>query len=129
MSEEEAIRDLMSEYCHLIDDERFEDFMELFTEDAVVTAKIAGTTYRGRQEIRGFLENQPPEKRGLHVTVNHRVQVNGDTATAQADFFVVVPRAGGLHFMSMGRYDDQLVRQDGRWRFRVRHVNTRHMVQ
>lgn len=126
MSDEEAIRDLMSQYCHLIDDERFEEFTELFTEDAVVTAKLAKKTYTGRQEIRGFLENQPPEKRGLHVTVNHRVHVDGDTARAAADFFVIVTRPDGLHVMGMGRYDDRIVRQDGKWRFAERHVLTRY---
>lgn len=126
MSDEEAIRDLMAEYCHLVDDERFEEFSQLFTEDAVVTAKLAGTTYRGREEIRGFLEGQPPHKRGLHVTVNHRVHVDGDTARAAADFFVIVPRPQGLHLLSMGRYDDRIVREEGRWRFAERHVLTRH---
>lgn len=126
MSDEEAIRDLMAEYCHLIDDERFDDFARLFTEDAVVTAKLAGKTYRGRDEIRGFLAGQPPHKRGLHVTVNHRIDVEGDTATAAADFFVIVQRPEGLHLLSMGRYDDRIVRREGRWVFAERHVLTRY---
>lgn len=122
----EAIRDLMSQYCHLVDDERFEDFAELFTEDAVVTAKVAGTTYRGPAEIRGFLEGQPAHRRGLHVTVNHRIAVDGDSATATADFFVIARRPEGLHLFAMGRYDDRLVRGGGRWRFAERHVLTRY---
>jgi ketosteroid isomerase-like protein len=126
MSDEEAIRNLMADYCQLVDDERFDAFAELFTDDAVVTAKLAGTTYRGPDEIRGFLERQPPHKRGLHVTVNHHIEVDGDAARASADFFVVVSRPEGLHLLGMGRYDDELVRQGGRWKFKVRHVNTRY---
>lgn len=128
MSDHEAIRDLMSEYCHLLDDQNFEELAELFTEDAVVTAKIAAKTFEGRDQIRGYLEGQPPHKRGIHVTVNHRVHIEegANAANAAADFFVIVERPHGLHLLAMGRYNDRIVRQDKRWLFAERHILTRY---
>jgi len=119
---------VLAEYCHSVDEGRFDDFEKLFTEDAVVTARLAGTTYRGPAEIRGFLEVQPPEMRGLHATVNPDIAVEGDAATVRADFFVLVPRANGAVVGAWGFYHDRLVRNGDRWLFQERQVDTRWRV-
>jgi hypothetical protein len=124
VSEWTLIQNLLAEYCHAVDEGRFDDFERLFTGDAVVTARLAGATYRGPAEIRSFLEGQPPAMRGLHVTVNPDIVIDGDDATVRADFFVLVPRAGATVIGAWGWYRDRLTRQDGRWRFRERHVET-----
>jgi SnoaL-like domain len=119
-----GIQQVLAEYCHAIDESRFEDFEELFTEDAVVTARLAGTIYRGPSEIRAFLEAQPPEMRGLHVTVNPNIEVDGPDGRVRADFFVIVPRGEGVVVGAWGRYRDRLRYENGRWLFRERRIET-----
>ena len=123
-SEWTLIQNLLAEYCHAVDEGRFDDFERLFTDDAIVTARLAGATYRGPSEIRSFLEGQPPSMRGLHITVNPDIVVDGDDATVRADFVVLVPRAGATVVGAWGWYRDRLKRQDGRWQFQERHVET-----
>ena len=120
----QQVQRVLSEYCHAVDEGRFDDFERLFFDDAVVTARLAGTTYRGPSEIRGFLEAQPPEMRGLHVTTNPDIIIDGDTARVRADFFVLVPRDGGSVVGAWGWYRDSLGRHDDRWLFRERHIET-----
>jgi hypothetical protein len=55
--------------------------------------------------------------RGLHLTGVSRIDVNGDTATARSQVLFV--RAGSLE-LRPARYDDELVRDGGGWRFRRR---------
>ena len=120
----ERVQRVLSEYCHTVDEGRFDEFETLFFDDAVVTARLAGTTYRGPSEIRGFLEAQPAEMRGLHVTVNPDIVIDGDDARVRADFFVLVPRSGGSVVGAWGFYRDRLGRHGDRWLFRERHIET-----
>jgi ketosteroid isomerase-like protein len=118
------IQRVLAEYCHAADEFRFDDFEALFTPDAIVTALLAGKTYHGPTEIRGFLEKQPAEMQGLHVTVNPSVTVGGDEARVRADFFVLVTRGDSSVVGAWGRYRDRLVRRGDKWLFAERHVET-----
>jgi 3-phenylpropionate/cinnamic acid dioxygenase small subunit len=122
------IRNLLSEYCHSIDERLFDDFEQLFTTDAVVTPKLAGTTYRGPAEIRAWLEAQPPPMRGLHTTTNPNIVVDGDDATVRADFMVYVTRGESSVVGAWGFYRDRLRRVDGRWLFAERQIETQWRV-
>jgi hypothetical protein len=120
----EQVQKVLSEYCHAVDEGRFDDFETLFFDDATVTARLAGTTYRGPSQIRGFLEAQPAEMRGLHVTVNPDIVIEGDEARVRADFFVLVPRAGSSVVGAWGWYRDRLGRHEDGWLFRERRIET-----
>ena len=124
VDDQAEIQRVLAEYCHAADEFRFDDFEALFTSDAIVTALLAGKTYRGPAEIRAFLEKQPAEMRGLHVTVNPSVTVSGNEARARADFFVLVTRGDSSVVGAWGRYRDRLVRRGDRWLFAERHVET-----
>lgn len=121
MSDLEQIRNTLARYCHLIDDGRFDDWAELFTPDG--TFSVLGQTYRGRDEIKGFIGGAlTPERRGKHITANSAIEVQGDTARAWSDIIFFSPAGSGLGITAAGRYEDRLVRQDGRWRFAARDV-------
>ena len=53
---------------------------------------------------------------------NFVITVNGDTATAWSRWAFVVPnqQGGGAAISQAGRYDDELVRENGRWKFKKR---------
>jgi hypothetical protein len=66
-----------------------------------------------------------------HVTTNYEIDVRGDTATVRAFFIEVVSNGANIPpgskpptIHAMGRYEDELVKQDGRWLFSKRVVVT-----
>jgi ketosteroid isomerase-like protein len=66
-----------------------------------------------------------------HVTTNYEINVKGDTATVRAFFIEVVSNGANIPpgskpptIHAMGRYDDELVRREGRWLFSRRIVVT-----
>jgi hypothetical protein len=118
------VQHVLVEYCHAIDEARFADLEPLFTEDAVMTARLAGTVYHGPSEIRSYLEAQPPGMRGLHITVNPDIVIEGDEARVRADFIVLVPRGAAVVVGAWGWYRDRLSYAGGRWLFRERRIET-----
>jgi uncharacterized protein (TIGR02246 family) len=122
MTDHEAIARVVARYCHLLDDGRWDEFADLWAEDAEFV--LGGETTRGRDAIRSSIEaTQPPERRGRHLAVNVEIEVDGDRATGLVDFmFWARDREGAAKLMFLGRYDDQLVRTDGVWRFARREI-------
>jgi len=122
VSDQEAIRRTLALYCQLCDDGRFDEWADLYTEDA--TFAVMGRTYEGRAAIQGFIEKgQPPERRGKHVCANSLIDVEGDTARAVTDYVFVARAEGSFAITSSGRYHDRLVRcPDGGWRFADRRI-------
>jgi 3-phenylpropionate/cinnamic acid dioxygenase small subunit len=117
----DQIRRTLASYCHHCDDGRFDEWQELFTDDA--TFLVMGRRHQGRPAIRAFIEaGQPPERRGKHVCANSVIDVNGDTATARTDYIFVGRTPDGLAVTSAGRYYDTLVRQEHLWLFRSREI-------
>tara|TARA_Y100001949_G_scaffold113683_1_gene96612 strand:+ start:281 stop:484 length:204 start_codon:yes stop_codon:yes gene_type:complete len=60
--DESAIRRLLADYCHLLDDGRFDEWIVLFDEDVVFT--VMGNRLRGRDEVRSFIEPTQQEMTG-----------------------------------------------------------------
>jgi uncharacterized protein (TIGR02246 family) len=119
--DEQQIRRTLSEYSQRCDDGRFDEWSDLFTDDARFV--LMGEVTEGRDAIRDYMMTVQAEgRRGMHVTTNSLIDVDGDGATATTDYLFVRPTAEGLGVIAAGRYIDQLVRDDGRWRFQVREI-------
>jgi 3-phenylpropionate/cinnamic acid dioxygenase small subunit len=117
----EAIRNLLVDYCQLCDDGRFDEWGQLFTDDATFT--VMGTTHTGRGDVQAFITAaQPPEARGRHLISQPRLNIDGDSADARTDYAFVGRTDRGLAVTSSGRYLDHLVRDGGRWRFASREI-------
>jgi 3-phenylpropionate/cinnamic acid dioxygenase small subunit len=115
---EQAIRRTLAEYCQLLDDGRFDEWVEVFSSD--VTYAVMDQTVHGRAAVRQLIEPlQPPEDRGRHMLSEPLITVDGDRATATTDYCFVAP---SLRITSAGRYHDVLVREDGRWRISSREI-------
>lgn len=118
---EEQIRRTLARYCSLCDDGRFEEWSDLFTDDA--RFHVMGRTSEGRDAIRAFIEKgQTPELRGKHVIALPLIIQDGFGGTAHAwtDFVFVNQQ---FEVSSAGRYHDRLVRGgDDRWRFLLREI-------
>jgi uncharacterized protein (TIGR02246 family) len=121
MDDLDAIRRTIALYCQLCDDGRFEEWGDLYTEDARFC--VLGKVYEGREEIRGFIERaQPAGARGKHVAANPVIDVEGDEAVARTDYVFLSRNGGSLALTSAGRYHDRLVRRGGRWLFSERRI-------
>jgi hypothetical protein len=125
MDDDYSIRRLMAVYSQLIDDGRWDEWGELFTEDAVFT--VWGQAYLGREEIVRAISGMQSGLPGKHVAFATVVELDGDRALAWTDFLGVADTGPGQWGRSYGiasaaRYYDRLTRHDGRWRFSRRDI-------
>jgi hypothetical protein len=128
MSEFEAIRRLIALYGQLLDEKRFDEWGELFEEDAVF--RVWGQTYRGREAIQREIGGMQPDAPGKHLALQPVINLDGvcdtgdtrDTARAWTDFCALSSGADGINIATIARYYDRLVRdaKTGRWRFSQR---------
>jgi hypothetical protein len=122
-----SIYQTYSRYAHAIADRRFRDWAEEFTEDGVMVNAFG--TYTGRENLYAFVTQQfSSAPRTKILWSNPLIEVNGDTATGQTEFLVVRDSAAsstGLAITHMGRYNDLLRKEGGRWLIAERRaVNT-----
>ncbi len=119
--DEDQIRRTLSEYSQRCDDGRFEEWADLFTDDARFV--LSGQVTEGRDSIRTMMAAMMlPDRRGQHVISNSLVDLDGDSATASTDYLFVRPTSEGPTIVAAGRYRDRLVRDGNRWRFRERAI-------
>jgi ketosteroid isomerase-like protein len=123
-----AIREVLERYMRYNDDRAADLIAELFDEDAIF--QVVGQLVKGREAIRVFFggdgEQPKPwtepgellkQPASVHLSSNPVIDVDGDTATSELDFFVVSRGDDGRARSSLvGRYRDHLRRlDDGRW--------------
>jgi len=119
---QQAIRDVLTRYCMLCDDGRFDEWAQLFEVGARFA--VMGKVHQGRDAIQAFIEaGQPPARRGRHAGMGSIVEVNdtGTTARAWTDFLFVSQQR---EITVVGRYHDELTLDtaDCRWRFATREI-------
>jgi len=119
LEEKDAIRELIARYCFHIDGNDFDAWANTFTEDGVF--EVEGLMkFEGRSSIREFANHIPKDDQGrtgmMHYTMNQIIDVAGERATATC--YMLILRSGTpLHADIAGRYEDELVKQNGRWLF------------
>lgn len=112
------IRNLLAEYCQLLDDGRFDEWIDLFAPD--IEFVVMGMHKHGHDELRAFIEPaQQADARGKHMISGPWIAVDGGTATVTTDF-AWVSRQGEIG--QSGRYHDRLVKDPDRWRFQRREI-------
>ena len=120
----EQIRDLVTRYNSNGDSGRFEQVMELFTDDAVMQLK--DRVCHGKDEIITIFTGTKERLRGgdtpgyvRHFTATHQIDlVDESNATGRAYYSVISP-TGLDHW---GRYLDTYRLVDDEWRFAIRKV-------
>ena len=114
IADESEIRRTIAAYCHLIDDGDFRRLAEEFTPDGSFAFGEQVATGRDAL-VAWFAKNQPPHRRGKHITTNIIVDIDGDRASARSDFLFLRRIDGVVATEAAGRYRDTFVRTDGRW--------------
>jgi uncharacterized protein (TIGR02246 family) len=123
----EQIRALFTDYGRTLDNRDFDAFGQLFARDSEYVGGGGGTT-RGPEQIAASLENvitTNASGANLHVYSNEKIEVHADGISASATSrgaFYVQDAAGGPVPLIFATYIDELVLEDGRWKFKRREV-------
>ena len=124
MSDQEEIRDLIARYAHAADDGKGSDYADLYTPDGVI--ETHGKQAVGRDQLVALIDGIY-DYSIKHMQMNTSIQLDRDDpdrATAQTDLLMLAMDPQSTWQISgCARYDDELVRQDGKWRFRRRVCN------
>jgi 3-phenylpropionate/cinnamic acid dioxygenase small subunit len=135
LEDREAIRDLIQRTALMLDGEDFGAWLELFEPDGAYELRAYSPELRRwtiwwqadravlQQLLDGVDEHVRDDAQRRHVIAVVQIEFDGDAAHAQSHFsiFRTTPEGRSSLYM-VGRYDDKLVRREGRWRYREHHV-------
>jgi hypothetical protein len=113
----EAIKKLKATYCYLCDERRFEEVIDLFTEDARLD--FGGVYYEGRQGMEAFFIQLLPAQLSfsMHMVHNPIVEVDGDTAKGKWYFEAPTTfKPDNKAFWLAGIYEEEYVRNGAEWK-------------
>ena len=119
----EEIRTLLTDYGRFLDSRDLPAYSRLFAKNGEWVGGFGSA--QGPAGILAFMEKNlgtgPNRNNSYHILSNFEIEVKGDTATAWSRWTFVVPAPDGKPVISQsGRYDDTLIREAGRWRFKRR---------
>ena len=125
----EAIRRLMLEYRACLDAKDIRGYAALFAADGEFVAGEMRAT--GPQEIFELVDGMRgtllTDRGGddVHIVANPTIDIDGDRATAASMWIYIVRGEDDVPVLSkIGSYHDELVREDGRWKFQRREAPT-----
>jgi uncharacterized protein (TIGR02246 family) len=120
--DKEEIQALLLDYGRHLDNRDFAAYSRLFAKDGEWSGGLGSVSTPAG--IQAFMEKNlgtgPNRGGNYHLLSNFVITVNGDTATAWSRWAFVIPGEKGAVISQAGRYDDTLVREDGRWKFKRR---------
>ena len=124
----EAIRRLLIAYGKHLDRRDFAAYAALFAGNGIWDGGFGAAT--GPAEIEAMMQRMiggdliEGAQRNFHVMSSFDIEVEGDRGTAWSRWtFVAQDAEGRPQILYAGRYDDELVREDGRWKFARRKVS------
>ena len=119
----EAIRQLTARYNRAFDDRDVAGWLACFTPDGQIEIVDYGRVVAGHAELEKNIRTVT--NTGRHTTTDFVIEVDGDRATQSCHLTELgpdEPSGKGFVIRRYGRYADQLVHDDGAWRFAVRQL-------
>jgi len=121
----EEIRQLFEDYVHHLDRGHFAEYAALYAKDGKM--RLGPAKADGREEIERVARESfshpdgagsDDRMGGFHIVSGPQIHLDGDTATGQVMWTVIARGEDGIPRVTMvGHHADDLVREDGRWRF------------
>ena len=114
-----AIHQLFIDYGAYLDAHDFASYASLFAEEGEVLLGPVGRA-KGPDQIKALMEGTMPpgSAQSFHVITSPVVTLDGDRAQAQVMWTVIQQDGAGRPQVGMiGHHRDELVREDGRWKF------------
>jgi 3-phenylpropionate/cinnamic acid dioxygenase small subunit len=113
---EEKIRKAIAMFCHLTDTGDFDNWVRLFVDDGCFV--LMGQEHCGHRALRAFIEeDQPPERRGMHLTTDSVISIAAGQARVSSNFIFVATGTRANVVVATGRYHDVLVPRGEEWLF------------
>lgn len=120
-----AIHDLFVRYATALDEGEVETVVGCFTADAALESPAIGVI-AGTGAIRAFAGRFAAQRAAgtqfRHMITNLAAEIDGDRARATAYLLVLISKEGRHRSLPPGRYECELVKQGGAWRFSRRVV-------
>jgi uncharacterized protein (TIGR02246 family) len=122
-----AISDLFVRYATALDEGDIETVVDCFVGDATLESPVIGVI-AGREAIRAFVGRFAAQRAGgtqfRHMITNVAAEIApaGDRARATAYLLVLITRDGKSRPLPPGRYECEVVKEGGAWRFSRRTV-------
>jgi len=122
-----AIHDLFVRYATALDDGEVETVVACFTADAALESPAIGRI-QGSDRIRAFAERfaawRTAGRQFRHLICNIATEIDpgGQRARATAYLLVLISQAGDHRTLPPGRYECELAKHEGAWRFTRRVV-------
>ena len=93
------------------------------TEHGKVAIRKAMSNFGGARKV-DIPEGATSRQRTHHQIINHVIDVKGDTATTIAYWFAMTNNTPqkDVQLLYFGHYEDDLVKVNGKWLFKKRHV-------
>lgn len=118
LTDREAIRSLRFRYHECINGETFDAIPDLFSRDGALDFDYLGDA-NSRDELKAFFKKVetlvPFVKQFMH---NHAIEAQeAETAKGYAYLEAKTISNGEAYFVA-GRYDDEYVKEDGKWKFK-----------
>ena len=116
----EEIRQLFVDYGHHLDKGDYASYAQLFAESGELMLGPVGRA-KGRQEIETMMGRIGGAGASIHLITSPMITLDGDRAESYVMWTVINRAEDGNPTVGMvGHHQDQLVREDGRWRFQQR---------
>lgn len=122
----EQIRRLTHDYAWAIDNSHLDDLVTLFTDDAVFDMRPFGApaAAEGADAVREAFRAMIDSLGGcVHLTMNHLIDVAGDSATGKIYCHAFVLNPDGSRAENLCLYEDVYARTGEGWKFRTRVVS------
>ena len=121
LEDERAIREVLVRYGETLDARDYAGYADLFAQDGVWTGGFGSAT--GPAEIEAMLRDNLGEaepgfvnRDSFHQMTTMVVDVEGDEATARSRYMFYTADDNRPVPVLAGRYEDELVREDGAWK-------------
>lgn len=126
LEDKEEIRTLLLDYGRTLDARDLKAYSELFAREGEWIGGFGAV--KGRAALLEFMRKNigtgANTGKTYHLLTNFFLEVHGDRATAQSRWsYVVGTKDKKPQLEHSGRYEDELVREDGRWKFLKRVVH------
>ena len=119
MTDREEICELMSRYCWHVDHLQWDQWLDLFTMDAIWGAGDFGP-FKGREamiKLTRSLEKLVKQGVSRHYIANEVIELDGDKGTLRA--YIMVVSAETQLVKTLGEYEITVARAGGRWLIRT----------
>lgn len=126
----EELRDIHYTYCYCIDTLDVDRFVDLFAEDGRLVVPSYEDDIVGHDGLRQFMADRVEEERTFtaHMPATPRIQVDGDTASAQWYVFVMVQYDAENLIWGLSTQEAEYERIDGEWKIKKQIAARQHTL-